>query len=127
METVTKKAYDLHAEHATWTNTLNFYKDEIIIFQKRIDEIASKNSSQDVLKLVESFYNRLKIQRNEIDNLKHNINDHETYIKNKVDNNPAADHKDLMDHKIERDSIETFEKMFAELRKELYSFLSKHM
>jgi hypothetical protein len=129
METTikTQKAYDLHQDHIKWINALDFYKEEILIFQRRIEEIASKNNSTNILKMIESFQNRLIIQRNEIDILKHNINDHEMYVKNKVEYNPAANHKNLLDHKNESDSIITFEKLFADLRKELYNFLSKHM
>jgi hypothetical protein len=129
METTlkTQKAYDLHQDHTEWINSLDFYKEEIIIFQRRIEEIASKNNSSKILKMIDSFQNRLIIQRNEIDILKHNISDHEVYIKNKVAHNPAADHIHLLDHNNEKDSFLFFEKLFAELRKDLYIFLSKHM
>ena len=102
METTikTQKAYDLHQDHIKWINALDFYKEEILIFQRRIEEIASKNNSTNILKMIESFQNRLIIQRNEIDILKHNINDHEMYVKNKVEYNPAANHKNLLDIKM---------------------------
>jgi hypothetical protein len=127
METTMKKAYDLHAEHQEWTGKMNFYKDELLVIQKRLDEIASKNTDKAVLASVESYQNKLKIQRNEIDVLLHDIKDHENYIENKVGDNPAADHKSLHDHANERERVEQFEKLFAELRKEFNAFLSKHM
>lgn len=102
MKTKEKKAYELHAEHTQWINSLKFYKDEILVFQHRITEIATKYTDREILKMIESFQNRLKIQSNEIDNLIHTIKDHELYVEHKVENNPAADHKTLHDHQKER-------------------------
>lgn len=124
----TKKIYDLHEEHQTWLKNLAFYKDEVTVMQNRITEIASKNSGQDVLKQVEHFQNQLIVQRNNIDELNHSIKDHENYLENRVNENPTAvDHRKVNDHPKMRDSYESFDKVFNELRKELNLFLAKHM
>ena len=54
-----KTIYQLHEEHKTWLNKLLFYKDELSIMQNRISEIAQKNTSKEVLSLVERFQNQL--------------------------------------------------------------------
>jgi hypothetical protein len=61
------KIYDQHAENTEWTSKLNFYKDDIKIMTGRLEEVASKNSSKEVLAQVEHFQNQLIIQRNNID------------------------------------------------------------
>src|SRR4051812_5933668 len=94
-----KYAYDLHAEHKEFTNKLAFYKDEIKIMQSRIEEIASKNTSKEVLAFVDHFQNQLIIQKNNIDELNHRINEHEQYIQKNIAENPnSADHRKLNDH-----------------------------
>ncbi len=124
----TKKIYDLHEEHQTWLKNLAFYKDEIKVMQNRIDEIAGKNNTQEVLKQVEHFQNQLIIQKNNIDELNHSIKDHENYLENRVNENPVAvEHRKVNDHPKMRDSYESFDKIFNELRKELNLFLAKWM
>ena len=122
-----QKAYSLHVEHHEWLENLKFYKDEIVIFRSRVEEVASKNTSADVLKLVEHFQNQLIIQSNEIDELKHSINEHESYIEKNIGDNPAADHKYLNDHQLERERMESFERLFKEMKEDLHKFLSSAM
>ena len=124
----TKKIYELHEEHKEWLNNLAFYKDEIKVMQNRISEVATKNSSADVLKQIEHFQNQLIVQRNNIDELCHSIKDHENYLENRVNENPTAvDHRKVNDHPKMRDNYTAFDKVFNELRKELNTFLAKWM
>lgn len=124
----TKKIYELHEEHKEWLNNLAFYKDEIKVMQNRVSEVATKNSSADVLKQIEHFQNQLIVQRNNIDELCHSIKDHENYLENRVNENPTAvDHRKVNDHPKMRDNYTAFDKVFNELRKELNTFLAKWM
>lgn len=123
-----KTIYQLHEEHKTWLNMLLFYKDELTIMQHRIEEIAKKNTSNEVLALVERFQNQLIIQKEQIDILNHDIKGHESQLEAAVKQNPTAiDHQKFPDHPEQRDRVEVFEKMFNELRAELIRFLSKWM
>jgi hypothetical protein len=119
---------DQHAEHTKWLNAMAFYKDEIKIMQKRIDEIASKNTAKDVLVKIEHFQNQLLIQDNNISKIQHHINHDENAIQNSIKDNPiASDHRLAEDHTKEREMVAGFEKNFTELKNELNSFLSKWM
>lgn len=127
MET-TKTIYQLHEDHKTWLNKLEFYKDEILIMQSRISEIAKKNTSKEVLSFVEHFQNQLIVQKEQIDTLKHEINSHERSIEEKANKKSVANEsKKFLDHFAQRNSVEHFEKNFNDLRKELIHFLSKWM
>jgi hypothetical protein len=119
---------DLHLEHKEWLNKLLFYKDDLKIMQIRLDEIASKNNHQEVLVFVERFQNQFKIQNEQIDFLKHDIKQHVNNIEESIINNPiASNHRKMDDHAEERQKMIRFEELFAELRKDLLSFLSKWM
>jgi hypothetical protein len=127
MTTVAKKPiHELHAEHKEWLNKLSFYEDDMKVMKSRIAEVASKNTSKDTLSMVEHFQNQLVVQKETIDTLRHGINEHETYLLKKADKGPAAsDHLQMNDHPKHRDEVQSFEKVFNELRKELIGFLSK--
>ena len=127
MET-TKTIYQLHEEHKTWLNKLLFYKDELSIMTNRLLEVASKNTSSEVLALVDHFNNQLIIQKEQIDILNHDIKSHESYLEAAVRKNVNdIEHAKFSDHKNHRESIAVFEKIFKELREELIDFLSKWM
>lgn len=127
MET-TKTIYQLHEEHKTWLNKLLFYKDELSIMTNRLSEVARKNTSREVLSLVDHFNNQLIIQKEQIDILNHDIKSHESYLDAEVRKNTNdIEHEKFTDHKNHRESISIFEKIFKELREELIDFLSKWM
>lgn len=120
----TEKIYDQHAENGEMMQKLFFYKDEIGIMQKRIEEVAGKNSSNEVLAKVEHFQNQLIVQRNNIDVLKHKIAKSEQTLVDNIKANPvAADHREVPAHTAERQEVQAFEKVFNELRNELNKFL----
>jgi hypothetical protein len=94
----------------------------------RLSEVASKNTSSEVLALVDHFNNQLIIQKEQIDILNHDIKSHESYLEAAVRKNVNdIEHAKFSDHKNHRESIAVFEKIFKELREELIDFLSKWM
>ncbi|UPT67576.1 MAG: hypothetical protein M0D57_02565 [Sphingobacteriales bacterium JAD_PAG50586_3] len=123
----TQKAYTLHEEHKIWLNKLDFYADDIMIQEKCLQEVVAKNTDKEVLAMAHHFENQFIMRKEQIDELRHSIKEHELFIANKISHNPAADHVDMNDHPKERDTIETFEKSFAESRTEFVGFLSKVM
>ncbi len=123
-----KKIFEMHQEHAEWLNKLSFYKDELSIMKNRLGEIAQKNTSGDVLAQVEHFQNQFIVQAEQLDILKHHINEHEEYLQQRLNENQvAADHKTSSDSPQIRESVESFERIFNGLRQEFNQFLSKTM
>lgn len=123
----TKKAFDLHAEHMEFMNKLRFYDDDVKVLQNRLDEVVTKNNGSELMKNVEHFQNQFIMRKEQIDEMKHAVKEHENYIQAKIGNNPAADHVSLADHPKMREDINTFETAFADMRKEFIGFLSKVM
>jgi hypothetical protein len=120
--------YQQHSEHTEWLNKLAFYKDELSIMQKRLDEIGAKNTANDVLKDVEHFQNQIIIQNNNVDTIKKHINREEKIIQANIAANPtASDHRKIEDHTEEREMVEGFVDNFEKIRKEYNTFLSKRM
>lgn len=129
LKTMEKKyVYDLHAEHKEWLNKIAFYKDEIKVMRHRLSEVATKNTDKEVQALVEHFENQLIVQDEQADITRHDVKEYENVIEDHLKKNEiAADHLKWNDHTQMRDRIETFERIFNDLRKELIGFLAKWM
>jgi len=120
--------YSQHQEHTEWMNKLSFYKDELKIMQKRLEEVISKNTGMEARMKVEHFQNQILLEEQAISKLVHHITKEEKEIQNNITNNPtASDHRKTEDHTEERNMMEFFEKNFNNMRKELNSFLSVWM
>ena len=120
--------YKQHSENSEWASKLNFYRDEIAILKTRLEEIASKNSNKDVLLEVEHFQNQFIIQKNNIDEISHNVKMNEESLQKEINSNPiAVDHRKVEYHIKEKNAVESFEKNFNDLRSEFKVFLAKHM
>jgi hypothetical protein len=125
---ITKPIADLHAEHKEWLTKLDFYKDETAIMRNRLEEIASKNTSKEILAQVEHFQNQLIVQKENIDEIRHVVKNHENYLESRVtENASASDQQRAQDHTKMRERVNGFEKIFTELRHEFNRFLSKTM
>lgn len=59
--------------HNDRLRALRFYKEEIDILDKRLAEIAGKNTAHEVAAQVEHFQNQFVLHRNNIDELGHSI------------------------------------------------------
>jgi hypothetical protein len=120
--------YSQHQEHTIWLNKLSFYGDDIAIMQKRIDEIAKKNTAKEVQMQIEHFQNQLLIQRSTISEIKHHIEKDEKYLNANIEKNETAvDHRKIEDHVAEREDVKSFEDNFNSLRKDLNHFAAKWM
>jgi len=119
---------DLHSDHQLWLNTLRFCKDETIIFNKRMEEIARRNTGREVLAELEHFQDRYIRENEVIDELRHDIKQHENILEKESKERPVAiDHRLFSDHGELRDRVETFEKLYKELKDELHRWLAKRM
>ncbi|MFN8351483.1 MAG: hypothetical protein U0U25_08485 [Flavobacteriales bacterium] len=131
MSTVAEKRVhliDLHSDHELWLNTLRFCKDEIGIFEKRLEDIAKRNTGRDVMAELEHFQNQYIREREVIDELRHDIKQHENYLQQYASEHPVAiDHVLFKDHAGLRDRVNTFEKLYHELKAEFMRWLADRM
>lgn len=119
---------DLHFDHMEWINSLRFYKEEIAILERRLEEIVRRNNKPDVLAELEHFQNQFIREKEVIDELRHDIKVHENFLEKESKEHPVAiDHRYFTDHTELRDRFVTFEKIYAELKLEFHKWLAKHM
>lgn len=126
MKTEQKYLHELHAEHREFESILNLAKDEIKTFENRLEDIVSTNSKVDVLAPLEHFQNSFIRQKEVIDVLMSKIRhqEHEITELAKV-NNVATDHRKTDDNGELRDEMQTFSKLFSDLKADFIAYLQK--
>lgn len=77
-------------EHSYWLRSLAFYKAELETLKGILTEVAGKNTAADVMRQVEHFENQFAIQRNNIDQLAHDIHVNVDAIAQQVQDNNAG-------------------------------------
>lgn len=116
-----------HQDHVKWTKDLEFYTEDLAFLRKQLEEVSSKNTATEIKQEVEKYQNQFIIQKNEIDILNHAINaEEELLVENVVDNPVAVDHRKVEDNVSLRDRVETFAKLFKEMKEEFNTFLAKN-
>ncbi len=128
MSNNTNYIIDEHQDHIQWIKDLEFYEEDLAFLTSQLEDVSSKNTGSDLKKKVEKFQNQFIIQQNEIDILKHNINKNEEILENKVIENPVAiEHRKMEDDLSLRDRVETFARLFKEMKAEFNSFLAANL
>jgi hypothetical protein len=115
--------------HNRWLRSLDFYKQEIIILEKMLTEIARKNTGNEVMRHVEHFDNQFNIQLNNISKLAHDIKGNLKKIGKQAETSTAGyiDNDLLSTHDKLEDNFEVEEKVINELRADFHHFASEWM
>ncbi len=129
METMAKKTVqELHEEHLAWMNELQFAEDELGIYQRRLEDLVRKRQDREMMRALEHFQNQFVRQQEVINDLKHRMRRHEHRITSLV--KEAGGKKDVdeifaTDHKVLREDMAQFRKLFQELKMDFYRFLAR--
>ena len=125
MDNTQKYLSELHKEHVQWTKRLNFAKDEIKTYQNRLSEVVMANTKTEVLASLEHFQNQFIRQNEVIDELLHTIHlEEDKIVANAKQNNVATDHRKSAENINLVDQMESFDKLFEELKDEFKKYLS---
>jgi hypothetical protein len=111
-----------------WTKTLQFYKSLIPYFKKRLAEIASKNTNEDIRKKLEHFENQFIVLNEDLDELQHNVNLQQDAAMKSATEKPLFINVRManVDDNL-GELIDSFELEFAKNKKQFYRFLSNTM
>ncbi len=115
-------------DHQEWLKGVEFYDTDLDTLEKRLMEIVSKNNTRDAMAGIEHFQNQFIVQRNNIDELRHSINEHAGKVAHGVQKHGEKMETELVwEHDGLRDEYMSFEKVMNELRHEYNLFLAKWM
>jgi hypothetical protein len=111
-----------------WIRELQFYQSEMPFFRKRLAEVSSDYSSDEVKLQVDHFENKFTIMEEHFDELLHDVKIKEQAIINYATEKPNYINAKMieMDDKID-DLMDFTANDFKETKKEFYRFLSKYM
>lgn len=115
-------------QHSAWIKTLGFYEDELALIEKRLTELAGKNTQKEVSANIEHFQNQVVVQRNNIDEFKHRINEHTHEVFVDISNHAGkVEESKISEHKQLESSVNQLEKVINDLRQEFNAFASTWM
>ena len=115
-------------DHTIWQKGFGFYKDELDIMESRLSEVALKNTTFEARQGVEHFQNQFIVQRNNIDELKHEVNLYvEKLGKDAQQHGGRMETAMIAEHTALHEKYEDFERVMNILRHELTEYLSKWM
>jgi hypothetical protein len=117
----------LHLEHQLWINELNFYKEEIKLFEKYLTNCISSNPGRDAAVGVEHFQNQFIIQKDIIDHLKHELGVSENRLVGFVKelSGLGLDSIRMDNHTKLRERMKTFREIYSDLKKDFRRFESE--
>lgn len=104
--------------HIIWQRGFSFYRDELEIMSHQLAKIASHDTSVEFCKQVEHFQNQMIVQRNNIDELNHEVN---LYIEQLGKEIPMEKQQADLHEK-----YQAFERVMNLLRHEFAEFLASY-
>lgn len=122
-----KPITELHSEITEWKSNVELVRFEIQTFQKELEEVASKNNHEDVLKGVEHFQNKFTRQLEVSDELLHDLHVRDHELANDAASGLDSDRIYEEENEGLKDRAETYNKLFGELKSEFRLFLETWM
>ena len=117
---------ELHTEHRLWLSQLLLAKDQLKLFQNRLQEKNAANTSKEIKAEIEQFQNQFISENEVIDILVHDIKESEfELVKNVKDNNVAIEHRKVHENGVLAERMVIFNKIFSELNLKFVKYLSK--
>ncbi len=127
---VDEKIYlkDLQFDHELWDNEMKYYRNELEIFDHRLEEIVQRYKDREILRHLEHFQNQFIRQNEVLDILNKKVRKHRKRLALYNQDEPVTrDHEYLKAHWELRDEFNTFVKIYKDLKKEFFDYLNKFL
>lgn len=110
----------------TWDATSRFYLDEIGVFEKRLNSVLKANTKRDVLAKAEQFQNQFILQREQFENILHDLKNEKKKVKSSILGKvPIVKTPLLKTDQLIQQRVEIAEKIFQETKRDFNRFLSE--
>ena len=114
----------LHNDHKLWMEELEFVRDEIEIFEKELGDIVGLLEDKEMLAHVEHFQNQFIREKEVIDELIHDIREHEKEMAvhaKKGEDKDDAFHAKI--HQLLSDRMLRFNELYNDLKRSYRKFM----
>lgn len=119
---------DLHFEHKLWQSELAFWEDELKLFNNWLSELVIRWTDKKVLIQLEHYQNQFILHGTIIDEFQNEINMHEVNMNDHdIKGEDVLNYSFVKKHIEFRNKMETQRHIYADLKKEFFSFLTKYM
>lgn len=126
MATTKKSIEKLHFDHRLWMNELSFFSDELKVYERRLEDLVTKNNDKKVLGLLEQFQNQFIRQREVLEELHHNIKVHEQKIGEAIRRGKEVP-IDPDFHNSIKGEMESYRRIYRDLKRKFFGFLAKYL
>jgi hypothetical protein len=114
----------LHFEHKLWMNELQFFADEIAIFEHRLEEVLQRHPGEkEALVRLEQFQNQFIRQKSVLEELQHDINIHEQTISGLLKSGFSTPEHKINDHSNIRENMDSFKSIYTDLKASFYAYI----
>lgn len=112
-----------HFENLLWQNELNFRKQEINIYEQRLEYLVINQPDKTMMPQLEHFQNQFIRQKEVIDELNHEINVHEPSLQSLPTNTIEDSQKEIITvHKTIKSKIKQFRRIYLDLKRDYKRF-----
>jgi len=113
-----------HQDHKEWLSKIDFYQDEIKIFQKELATVLHHHFDlYSIIEHVDEYRAILLKKLQKLDEMRRQIVLHEKAIAQNIDKNKVV----IWDHLEVKKAITDFEKSFTQLKDNFRHFVSHHI
>ncbi len=115
-----------HSDHLRWRNELEFSKQEIRIFNHRLEDVVKASNDREVMAEVEHFQNQFIRENEVIDTLLHKIGLEEQWIARLAKQAASiVEQFDMVRHLELANELVIFSRLYADLRYTFSKFLMR--
>lgn len=127
MEQSTVSIEQFQDELQSWKRELSSSKEEIKSFEKELADLACRKHDREVLAHVEHFQNNFIRHKEVIDELRHDLPDSRNKVENIYNSRFQSIDHDHDVHAHLNDRMETFRKLYHELKDEFQRFETENL
>ena len=115
----------LHFEHNVWMNELEFFEGELHFFENRLSDLVMRYREIEVLAKLEQFQNQFIRQKEVLDKLLRDIRVHEQQLGLKLQKEQDLQDHFVNDHANMRARMNSYRKIYNELKTDFFQYLAK--
>ncbi|MGA1583322.1 MAG: hypothetical protein ACO4CH_08710 [Saprospiraceae bacterium] len=123
--TTSHDAGQLHIDHTLWNKELNFYADELAVFENRLSDLVQKDRNAEMLAKLEHFQNQFIRQKEVLDELSHEIGLHEQKMARLLKNNQSLTDDLRAHHDQVAERMGDYRRIYSDLKTEFQRYLVK--
>lgn len=113
-------------EHGAWLGKLDAFREEIQVLERRLAEVAGRRNDFEARQGIEHFQNQFLVQRNNIDEVRHRVHEHEDAVaRHLVPEQGLEGAKDVHEHDDIRAEMDGLVKVWEELKADFNQFFLK--